>query len=83
MITIDKWHKIVNNVNVGEALKKWYFDRASLHTYKLRSAKINLAKSSKITRAFIIVSKNFLKFVYSKFFLISSTISKTFCFKES
>ena len=58
LLTPDKQGEIINNKHVGGILRKWYFLRVPLHTYNVRSAKINLAKSSSITRAFIIVSNN-------------------------
>ena len=56
--TLDKQKKIINNKHVGRTLRKSKFLRVLLHTYNVRSAKINLAKSSSTTRAFIIVSNN-------------------------
>ncbi len=45
-------------MHVGGTLRKVQFLRVPLHTYNVMIAKINLAKSSSITRAFIIVTNN-------------------------
>ena len=52
-------------MHVGGTLRKVQFLRVPLHTYNVMIAKINLAKSSSITRAFIIVANNSSKLTTS------------------
>lgn len=53
LLTLDKQGEIINNKHVGGTLRKWYFLRVPLHTYKNKRTILRAAITARIA-AFII-----------------------------